>query len=250
MKLDMNKRYLVLGDTHFPFYDRTDLLAAVKYAKRRKIKDLILNGDSFDFLATSKFPRQNRTPMKTEVRRAMKQFNEFISHFDNVIYVIGNHEERPMRYLLSSASEFTEVYGSHTKCVRFILEECGLSHNNIKFVECKTKQGKFKPLKFGKLNIFHGHELRVKGYKNPAEKIYNIISDHALTNHFHVTDDIIRRKADGSIFRIVCLGTAQKYAEYVSHQNWSFSFAEVRRKGTRGTNFVVTVVRVVHGEEY
>jgi predicted phosphodiesterase len=247
-KLDTSKEWFWKFDTHLPLHCKKNLKSCFDWANSQGLNHLILGGDIFDFIGVSSFPRSDRQPLFSEVKKGMKEFNKYTSGFKKVVYIMGNHEFRARRYLMKNAPELSEFLGSTCAATEFILNKCGLEHDNIDFVECLSDKGEFLPVKFGKLNIFHGHEVRIGGYLNPCRKMFNIIYDHALFGHFHTPEDILRRKAGGEVFRIVCAGTTQKYS-FMSHNHWACSCGSIESVGKNG-NFKINSVNIVKGEQF
>src|SRR5207249_208487 len=48
LQIEGPTRALVIGDVHFPFYDRAALLAAMRAARDARVKLILLNGDIID----------------------------------------------------------------------------------------------------------------------------------------------------------------------------------------------------------
>ncbi len=56
---------LILSDIHMPYHDLPALTAAIEYGIKNKVPGIILNGDTMDFFAASRFAKD---PTKTQTR--------------------------------------------------------------------------------------------------------------------------------------------------------------------------------------
>jgi predicted MPP superfamily phosphohydrolase len=247
-KLDTNKKWFYMFDLHLPFHYDCKIKAALQWAKKERLKHIVLGGDIFDFIGVSSFSRNDRQSLYAEIKKGIPAFNKYISQFDEVVYIMGNHERRLRRYICKYAQELMEFLPDTVACVKYVLELCGLQHNNLTFVDCLTNKNKFNPVKFGKLNIFHGDEFRIAGILNPCRKVFNIIHDHALFGHIHTPESILRMSADGSTFAVVCAGTAQDES-FMSFTQWAFTVGYVESAGCGG-RFRIIEKKVVGKELY
>ena len=106
MILNNKKDWLVLGDLHIPCHNKEKMDSVLEYASKHKLKNLVLNGDIFDFEAIKSYAKSKKMDLYDEVYQGMPDFQEFINEFDHIVYVTGNHEDRAPRYLMKNADQF------------------------------------------------------------------------------------------------------------------------------------------------
>lgn len=88
---------LIPGDIHFPIHDRHALDAMLALCRDIQPDHLVLQGDTFDFHAASRFPSEphrlaNDPLLVDELRSGAGYIAEFDRLFDRVDYIEGNHE--------------------------------------------------------------------------------------------------------------------------------------------------------------
>lgn len=104
-------KVLVCSDVHIPFQDDDAVSAFIVYSKKTKPDMIVLNGDILDMFMLSRFTKgEGRNPY--EEIQMCRRFLELIR--DNnpdaqIIYVIGNHETRLERYVLTKAPELASL---------------------------------------------------------------------------------------------------------------------------------------------
>lgn len=104
-------KVLVCSDVHIPFQDDDAVSAFIAYSKKSKPDMIVLNGDILDMFMLSRFTKgEGRNPY--EEIQMCRRFLELIR--DNnpdaqIIYVIGNHEMRLERYVLTKAPELASL---------------------------------------------------------------------------------------------------------------------------------------------
>lgn len=110
------KRFVVLGDTHFPFHSKWALDAAFEIIKREKPDYVIQVGDLYDLYSLSKFPRNvNVMTPKDEITLArgtaeeMWEYIQRISPKSQCIQLLGNHCERLQKRITEKLPEILGI---------------------------------------------------------------------------------------------------------------------------------------------
>lgn len=221
------KRALILSDIHIPYHDEDAVDAAVAWGKKQNPDTVILNGDTVDFYQLSRFvkdPRKRHT--KDEIEK-VKNFLGFIrAEFPkaDLVYKMGNHDERWDHYLWNHAPELCDF--EHVQ-LHVILE---FADHGI------TMVGDQRPIMCGKLPVFHGHELP-KGMTNPvnmARGAYLRMADTVLVGHGHRTSSHTEpnwKHEEVATWSTGCLcGLNPEYAR-INKWNHGFAFVEVATDG-------------------
>lgn len=116
------KRYLIIGDVHFPFHCKTTLAAICKAVAKIKPDYIIQVGDLYDQFAFSRFPRSlNGLSPKQELTRARSEAIRFWDHLTRLApkatcyQLIGNHDERAWARVYSAAPEIESILAEPMK---------------------------------------------------------------------------------------------------------------------------------------
>ncbi|GIW57325.1 MAG: hypothetical protein KatS3mg083_270 [Candidatus Dojkabacteria bacterium] len=219
----------VLSDVHIPFFDKSALIAALKYLKNHKITHLVLLGDFVDFYAISfweKSPDRRQLKKEVDMARQMLYVLREIFPVEKIIYVEGNHENRWYRYMMKNAPE---IYGIDDFEVEKILR---LSDYKIEYLSGGTF------IEAGKLSLIHGHEYRSYASINIAVSYLRKSFKNIMLGHFHQPQEYIQRKIDGDIegaWVVGCLCDLRP--AYMPNNNWTHGFALVEVESDR--SFVV-----------
>lgn len=232
-------RLLVLSDIHFPYHDKEAIMLALRYGKEHNIDSILLNGDILDFYQLSKFAKDGRKP---SIRVELDIFRSFIDQLKQrfpeatIYYKMGNHEVRLERWIQMNAQMFDGL---------FDLERL-VDFNTHGIVYLKDNIG----VKFGKLHIIHGHEIRSgMGVVNIARTYYLKAQTNLLFGHWHQQQEYISRTMEGSNVGAWATGCLCKLdAEYTYGINqWVHGFAVVDRLDDAG-NFRVKLKKIIGGE--
>ncbi len=112
----MSKRILVLGDCHFPFTNTASLRRVEQLARQLKPQIIIQIGDLLDLFSFSKYPRtlDLMTPKKElylgkKMAWQMWENLRKASPKAKCFQIWGNHDERPVKKLMSNAPEFESL---------------------------------------------------------------------------------------------------------------------------------------------
>lgn len=234
-----HKRMLVLSDIHFPYHDALSLMLSLREGKKMEIDSILLNGDILDFYQLSKFSKDHRKP---SIRAELDIFRYFIDQLKQrfpdaeIYYKEGNHEVRLSRWIQHNAQMFDGMFDM-SQIVQW-------NDHGIKYL--KDNIG----VKFGSLNIVHGHEIRAgMGVVNIARTYYMKAQANLLFGHWHQNQEYITRTMDGKIQGAWAQGCLCKLdAEYTYGINqWVHGFSIVDRVNDEG-DFRVKLYKIINGE--
>jgi predicted phosphodiesterase len=206
-------KVLVCSDVHIPFQDDDAVSAFIAYSKKSKPDMIVLNGDILDMFMLSRFTKgEGRNPY--EEIQMCRRFLELIR--DNnpdaqIIYVIGNHETRLERYVLTKAPELASLIEdvfSILKVSDYKVRGCASLTVNDNFV--------FK----------HGTLLGSKSGLSAIKEMENSYMSGA-TGHTHRLCKYIARKAGRKFIWVETGGLMSMNPEYMVNPNWQQGFAEV-----------------------
>lgn len=192
LRIDGPARIGVLSDIHVPYHDKAALEVAVKECKRHKCDTIILNGDTLDFYAISRFEKdpERRGPAE-EIRNTVQLMRWVQSQFPKarLIFKEGNHDERFSKFVWNNAPVLWSLkqcrldsvlgweYAEQTDNDTTKLERYGWEYLGDK-----------RPIMAGRLPILHGHELPGGGSPvNPARGAYMRTAHSVLIGHLHRT---------------------------------------------------------------
>jgi len=235
-------RALILSDIHIPFYDKQATLCALKYGEHLGADTILLNGDVADFFALSFWQNDPRKRDFPEEIKAVKEFLGCVRGAfpkSKIIYKLGNHEERMIRYMQVKAPELLGLPEFEIESV------LGLKDNGIQLVKDN------RPIKFGMLNIIHGHEYRfaISNPVNPARGLFLRGKVHAVCGHFHQSSQHTERALDQQVLGTWSTGClCDLHPEYRPINNWNHGFmvVDTDKQGA----FEVGNLRVVNGTAY
>jgi predicted phosphodiesterase len=212
-------RGLVLADLHIPYHDIEAITATFDWAKNSGYTDFVLfDGDISDCYQLSRFEKDPR-------KRAFKsELDDFKSLLDatskvfpkaQIILKYGNHDNSLEFYLRRRAPE---LLGLET----YIMDDyIGLKARGIFTVPHDV------PIKVGKLNILHGHELQsLSTAVNPSRGAYLKALECVLIAHSHRTSQHAEMSMSGRLdtaWSIGCL--CQLHPEYARLNKWNHGCA-------------------------
>lgn len=232
---------LILSDIHMPYHDLGVLSMAIEHGIKNNIPGIILNGDTMDFFAASKYATD---PRKRRLGQEIEQGQEFVktltSLFKHRLWKDGNHEERWKKYLWTKAPELTGVE-------IFELENIlHLEENGWLYVDSRAE------IHAGNnFTIVHGHEFSESIYSpvNPARGLYLRYEDNAICGHFHRSAHHSQKTGRGKIkvtWSTGCLCGLR--AEYATMNKWNWGFAEWSRESEH--DFHVRNFKIIDGKIY
>lgn len=234
------ERMLIISDIHIPYHDAPALKKALEYGKEKNIDAILINGDFIDFAPISYFTKDPYTKLNlaADLELGRKILRIIRNTFPDIpiYYKLGNHEDWLEKYLQNKAPELLEI------------DEFKLG-TLLRFGELKISEiSSYAMMKFGKLNIIHGHELKgtIRSV-NPARTLYLKTKRSTLVAHHHVTSEHTESDIDGEIttcWSMGCLSQLKpKYAGLDSKYNLGFVYVTKSKDG----NFAVSNKRIIKG---
>ena len=189
--IDSISKLGVISDLHIPYHDVPAIQAAVYHLKRENVDGVLINGDFMDFKSICHHKSGERVSSATlqeEINVGRKVIEQIRRFFPNipVIFKEGNHEVWLTRYI-NERPQLATVEGVD---IQSLLK---LKDHDITFVNDWQK------VVFGRLNIIHGHEVRVSG-KTPAKNLWDKCYDNVLCGHVHRQHEYSVKRIDGQIY--------------------------------------------------
>lgn len=221
------RRILVLSDIHIPYHSIPALTAAFDWARDKDVDTVLLNGDTIDAHRLSKYVTD---PKKRDFAGELETFREFFTVLvqafpkAQIIFKIGNHEERYDAFLAQKAGELSGVS-------EFSLENIIRSRaQGIEFVTDK------RIMKAGDLNIIHGHEFTGGSFSpvNIARGLFLKAKVSAMQGHNHQTSEHTETDMNGRItttWSVGCLSELHPMYMPLNRWNHGFAFIEVEGSG-------------------
>ena len=218
---------LVLSDIHLPYHDRTAVQTALEYGRDHKADLILLNGDIADCFSIS---RWETDPRERDFAGEVQFVRDFLGLVRNlfprarIIYKLGNHEERWIRYMRLKAPELLGLGELDFNTVFW------LDRFKIELVDTSA------PIKVGELNFLHGHEYRfaISNPVNPARGLFLRAKTHTACGHFHQVSQHSGRSLDDKLTSCWSTGClCDLHPAYRPLNEWchGFMFAEVDKAG-------------------
>lgn len=228
------QRVLVLSDVHIPYHNRECLLSALQYGKDFGADCVLLNGDIIDCYQLSNFCKD---PKERKFNEELAELHNFLSDLrDNfggeIIYKMGNHEERYERFLMTQAKDIDGITDPDGVD---ILSWESVTHSKKYGHKIVTNK---RIIKAGKLNIGHGHEFGKSIFSpvNPARGFYLRAKTNFIGGHYHQTSEHIERDLNGSISGCWSTGClCDLNPAYMPLNRWNLGFAAVEIEGDQFT---------------
>lgn len=215
---------LIISDLHFPYQDNKAIRAAINYGKEKKVNCILINGDLIDFANISRHEKDWRMRSVSQEFEAVREFLiELRSHFPKckIVYKFGNHDERWEKFLFLKAPE---IFDDN----EFKLEV------RLKLAELKIDVVKdMLPIKIGKLNVLHGHELQGGGGVNPARATFLKTIDNVIIGHCHRSSQHTEPTFSGEVIVVTsqgCLCGMYPMFSRINKWNHGFSYVELNIK--------------------
>lgn len=233
---------LLLSDIHLPYHDKSPLVTVLKYGKANGANIVILNGDTNDCYAISKWekdPRRRKFP--DEIKLGIEFLRTVRKLFPKarIIFKHGNHEERFESYMRCRAPELLGVPDFEWSAM--------LKFKDFGIEEVKDK----RPIRLGQLNVLHGHEYRfaISNPVNAARGLFLRCKAYALCGHFHQrsehTEKTVEQKQVAT-WSAGCL--CQLHQDYAPLNNWTHGAAFVRVE--KGGKFEVKNLFISNGRVF
>ena len=233
------QRILLLSDIHVPYHSVEALTTTFDFAKKEKPDAILLNGDTIDFYALSRFcsdPRKRHFGSELEMFKKLIESIQKTFPQSKLYFKVGNHEERYMHYLFMKAGELVGVE-------EFELENIIKARaNGITIIKDK------RIIKAGGLNIIHGHEF-ASGFFSPVNVARGLFlrgKTSAIQGHNHQSSEHTEPDMNGKITTTWSTGClCELHPEYMPINKWNHGFAIVDMDGN---NFEVRNKRINKGK--
>ena len=226
---------LLLSDIHLPYHDVEALECALEHG--HDADNIILNGDTVDFYATS---RWDTDPNHRDLAGELQAARQFLMHLRerfpnaNIYFKIGNHEERWEKFLWRKAPELCGVPD-------FKMEKL-LRFEDLDIQEIGGRQ----LTKAGGLWILHGHEFfNTFDPVNFARTLQVKTGVCTIAGHKHKSSQHSVKSMDGdtiACWSVGCLCDLEP--DYMPVNQWNLGFAEVVHQGKK---FDVNNYRIIDG---
>lgn len=209
-----NGTIVVASDFHVPFQDDKAIGAFLHYCKTNQPNVIVLNGDILDMFMLSRFTKgEGRNPYEEiqECRKILAKIREVCPQA-YVFYVIGNHETRLERYVLSKAPELASLVEdvfTILKVKDFEIQGCSslLVNDNFKFK--------------------HGTLLGNRSCLSAMKELENAYMSGS-SGHSHRLGKYIVRKAGRKFVWLESGGLMRLDPEYMIEPNWQQGFCVIR----------------------
>lgn len=231
-------RALVLGDLHVPYHDIPAARAALMEGRREEVTHVLLNGDTLDFAALSKWDKnpETRDPVE-EIAKARQLLDAIDDLFPKArkIWKDGNHDERYPIFIMRRAPELYALIAEHAALPRLLeLDDRGWEYVTDK-----------RPIYLGKLPLIHGHEYPtpVIGPVNAARGLFLRAKAGAMVNHHHQTSEHTEPTIKGEMITAWSLGClCDLHPRYAPFNKWNHGAAIVHL--ARGGDYRVRNFRI------
>jgi len=212
-------RTIILSDIHIPYQDNEAINCALNFAKEHKVTCILINGDLLDLPQISRHEPDWRSRRLEEEFDAVRDFLTMLrKEFPKakIVFKEGNHDERWEKWLFVNAEK---VF----KMPEFKLETIlRLGELKIDIVKDKT------PIKIGKLNVLHGHELQGSGGVNPARATFLKTIDNVLIGHVHRSSQHTEPTMSGDVIVTTSQGClCGLWPQFARVNKWNHGFSYV-----------------------
>ncbi len=235
----------LLSDIHIPYQHNEALTVALDFCKKQKLTHLILNGDVMDCYQISSFVRDPKQRSFKYELDAVKAFLKVLTEkFKGVqiIYKLGNHEARYMRFMKTKAPELLDIEAFSFDML------LGLKELGIRYIPDSQL------IQMGNLMIIHGHEFGQQIFSpvNPARGYFLKAKTNVIGGHNHQISAHSENRLDGK--QIVAFSTghlADEHPEYKPINNWSHGFCIINHiEDGKDVNFIVHNHKIINGKIY
>jgi len=212
----------VVADTHGLFCDMDALKLAIEFLAKHKCDSILINGDGLDCYQFSRF---DKSPLVVdrfyeEQEWGVEVLKLLQDTFGQVFFKEGNHDLRRKQSVDKLAGQFPDLYdmGSYKNFLSF-------ERSKVEFIE------DYRHVRFGKLNIFHGHEYQGGGGIHVAYNRLNKAMDNVMSAHSHKTQSVFRTNINGELYGSWSIGClCNLHPRYNPKNDWSQGFARVERE--------------------
>lgn len=224
------KNCLVLSDIHFPYHDLQALNTALAYGMEKEVDSILLNGDILDIYQFSKYVNNpSRMTVKEEIE-IMRQFMTVLrTNFPaaEIVWKLGNHEERMARWLLNKARE---LYDWDEWRLEKLVDE-----NQFHYTCVSDKRIVY----VGDFPIGHGHEWNISNTTVfPARNLWFKSKESCAIGHVHKSSTYVGKTVNRTFQKVYTTGClSQLYPEFARMNEWNHGFGHVRVTDN-GTEFI------------
>lgn len=220
------KRTLILSDIHVPWHDKGAVEAAVAYGKEQNPTTVILNGDTIDFYAISRYMTNPKLRnLKAELDMTLQLLRWIRQEFPKakLIYKVGNHDVRWDHFIWNKAPELWD------------LKQAQL-HTLLEFDKLRITRVDDNPMMVGKLPVLHGHELP-KGISNPVNPargaflrtLHSVLIGHLHQSSSHSDTNMFKKEI--MTWSTGCLCELTPAYARINRWKHGFAFVEVGAQG-------------------
>ena len=220
-------KYLVLADLHIPFHDEDAITQAIKDAKKSNCDGLLLLGDIVDFYAISDFthdPRYRRISEEIDITKAMIEYLKQELNPKQIIWKLGNHEDRLYRYMCIKAPELLGIENLEFENL--------FETNKYKIYVVKD----YNILRYKDLLFLHGHEYK-STYEpvNPARGAFLRAKENVVIGHQHRTSEHTEKTASGktiSTWSVGCMCNLHPKFRPLNNWNLGYGIFSIAKNGS------------------
>lgn len=214
-----HKKVGVMSDLHIPYHDKESVRIALQHMKDEGCTAIVLLGDVLDFFACSFWEKDPRRRNLGQEIEAGRQFFEALREgFPDaqIMYKLGNHEERWERYMFSQAPVLIGVPDFEIEHIY-----------NLRELNIETLD-RMRHIVVSGLNLIHGHEYKggMTNPVNPARGLYLRSGTSAICGHFHQSSFHQQSDMNGSVTGCWSLGClCDLKPRYMPYNKWAHGFA-------------------------
>lgn len=204
----------VASDFHVPFHDTKAVEAFLDYCADVQPNMIVINGDLVDMYMLSRFAKgEGRNPM-TEIEEAKNILERIVAtcNKSQVYYVIGNHEQRLEKTILTKAPELASLIEDIFSIFKL---------DNIGVIGCGSVTLN------DNLVFKHGTLLGAKSGLSAIKEMENAYMSGA-TGHTHRLAKYIARKAGRKFIWLETGCLCSMEPEYMLNPNWQQGFAMIQ----------------------
>jgi hypothetical protein len=235
-----SKKTLIINDLHVRYHDREAVELALETGYKQGVDCVLINGDLNDFYSISRWEKDpTKRDFGEEVETTQYILQSIRLGFGKVRIILkcGNHEDRYKKKIMDKLPELLNVpYFNYESVI-------GAERYGVEVITEKI------PVKIGKLNVIHGHELRGYGTVNPARSLYLKTKTHTLSGHYHRTSEHIERDLDDEV--VGCWSTGclcDLHPDWMPVNNWNHGFAIVDLLDEESGEYSVRNYKIIEGK--
>jgi predicted phosphodiesterase len=235
-----HKKVGILSDVHLPYHSLDALTEALTILKKEKVDALLLNGDTIDCYALSRFMKDpKKRDFKYELDCLKSFFDKLKIILDCKIYFkLGNHEVRYQHFLYQKMGELAGIEDFEFANIIKARE------HDVTIIEAN------RFMKLNDLNGIHGHEYigGISAPVNVARGLYLRGKVSAFQGHNHSTSEHTETDMDGKITTTWSIGCLSELnPDYMPLNKWNHGFAWVELDDN-GKDYIFHNKRIYKGK--